>query len=255
MSLVRKLIRKLYPHGEVRTVLRGPVRGMRFVVVPGMGATYALGTDSMNWHFLRKRVREGDVVYDVGANCGQMAMFFSRRIGAGGNVYSFEPVPQNAAILRRNLAMNRCANVEVIEAAVAADSEPRRFCFDAAHHTMGTLEGAMVKLDAWQTTLEVPCVTLDDVLAKGARPPDVIKIDVEGAGLGVVEGACRLIEEHRPAIYFELHAADDAAPELQAVRMLRDRWGYQIQDLNGNLDGQLGPMWGGAVWCEPPDTQ
>lgn len=255
MSLVHKLIRKLYPHGEVRTVLRGPVRGMRFVVVPGMGATYALAADTLNWHFLRKRVHEGDVVYDVGANCGQMALFFSCWVGAGGGVYSFEPAPENVKTLRRNLAMNSCSNVEVIEAAVAADSQPRRFCFDAAHHTMGTLEGAMVKQDAWQTTLEVSCVTLDDMLVKGSRPPDVIKIDVEGAGLGVIEGANRLIEAHRPAIYFELHAADEDAPELQAVRMLRDCWGYRLLDLNGSVVENPGPMWGAALWCEPPEPQ
>jgi len=254
MKLLQKLVRTVYPHGAVRSVLRGPLRGMRFVVVPGMGATYALGTDSMNWRFLTGRIHEGSVVYDVGANCGQMAMFFSRKVGLKGQVLSFEPVPQNVANLRRNLTLNRCANVEVIEAAVAADSQPRRFCFDAAHHTMGTLEGAMVKLDDWEETFEVACVTLDDVLTKGARPPDVIKIDVEGAGLGVVEGACALIETHRPAIYFELHAADEVAPELEAVKMLRDRWGYRIQDLDGTMDAKLSPMWGGAVWCEPPAT-
>ncbi len=225
---------------------------MRFVVVPGMGATYALGMDSMHWQFLKGKVNEGEVVYDVGANCGQMAMFFSRRVGAPGRVYSFEPVPQNVKILRQNLAANCCTNVEVIEAAVAVDSMPRRFCFDAAHHTMGTLEGDMVKLNRWQTTLDVSCVTLDDILAQGARPPDVIKIDVEGAGLGVVEGACRLIETHRPRIYFELHACAEDAPELQAVQMLRDRWEYRIHDLNNNLAGGFGPVWGGAVWCEPP---
>jgi FkbM family methyltransferase len=255
MSLLQKLVRCVYPHGSVRSVLRGPLRGTRFVVVPGMGATYAFGKDSMNWRFLAEHVQPGDVVYDIGGNCGQMAMFFARRVGGKGRVLSFEPVPQNVATMRWNLSMNRCANVEVIEAAVAADSEPKRFCFDAAHHTMGTLEGAMIKLDAWEETFQVSCVTLDGILAEGAAPPNVMKIDVEGAGLGVVEGACALIEAHRPAIYFELHAADEAAPELRAVRMLRDRWGYRLQDLNGNMDGELGPMWGGAVWCEPPESK
>ncbi len=251
MSLVRKLVRKLYPHGEVRTVLWGPLRGMRFVVVSGMGATYALGLDSMNWKFLAGRLKRGAVVYDIGANCGQMALFFSRMIGAEGKVFSFEPVPQNISSLRRNLELNHCGNVEVIEAAVAADTQPQRFCFDSACHTMGTLEGAMVKLDQWSTVLEVPCLTLDGLLDQGCRPPQVMKIDVEGSGLGVVEGAYRLIEKHRPAIYFELHAADENAPELRAVRLLRERWGYQITDLNGTLQHELSPMWGGAVWCEP----
>ena len=251
MSLAQTLARKLYPHGAVRTVLRGPLSGTRFVVVPGMAATYALGVDSMNWRFLSKRLHAGDVVYDIGGNCGQMALFFSHGVGVAGRVYSFEPVPQNAATLRRNLALNACGNVEVIEAAVAADAQPQTFCFDAAHHTMGTLEGAMVKLDTWDTTFQVACVTLDGMIAQGARPPQLIKIDVEGAGLGVIQGGVELIERHRPSIYFELHAADENAPELQAVRLLRERWGYRVTDLNGTLQNKLSPMWGGAVWCEP----
>jgi FkbM family methyltransferase len=251
MSLAQILARKLYPHGAVRTVLRGPLRGTRFVVVPGMAATYALGVDSMNWRFLAERLHAGDVVYDIGGNCGQMALFFSQQVGETGKVCTFEPVPQNAATLRRNLALNACGNVEVIEAAVAADAQSQTFCFDTGNHTMGTLQGAMVKLSVWDTTFQVACVTLDGMIAMGSRPPQVVKIDVEGAGLGVIEGGVELIERHRPAIYFELHAADENAPELQAVRWLRERWGYRVTDLNGTLQNELSPMWGGAVWCEP----
>ncbi len=250
MSPLSRVARLLYPTGRIRTVLRGPLRGTRFVVVPGMAGTFALGIDSMNWSFLRDRVRPGDVVYDVGGNCGQMALFFSRKVGREGQIVTFEPVPQNVEILRRNLALNSCVNVEVVEAAVAADPTPRLFCFDSAHHTMGTFEGALVKLSAWDTTMKVSCVTLDGHLAEGGRPPQVLKIDVEGSGLDVIEGAVALLENHRPAIYFELHAAVEDAPELQAVKMLQHRWGYRITDLNQTLRHPLGRMWGGAVWCE-----
>lgn len=245
-------IRLFYPRGSVRRVFRGPLRGTRFVVVPGMGATYALGMDTMNWKALGPHLRGGATVYDVGGNCGQMALFFSRMTGTNGRVFSFEPVPQNAAIMRRNLELNQITNVEVIEAAVAADDQPRTFCFDARHHTMGTLAGAMVKLAAWEETFQVPCLTLDGFLANNERPPDILKIDVEGSGLGVVEGAETLIEQHRPGIYFEIHAADEDDPELRALQLLQKRWKYRIHDVEGTLQDKVGPMWGGAVWCEPP---
>lgn len=251
MRIWHRLARVFYPLESIRTVLRGPLRGTRFVAVPGMAATYALGIDSMNWRFLKRQVKHGTVVYDIGGNCGQMALFLSQMVGPKGKVFTFEPVPQNTAILRQNLELNACGNVEVIEAAVAASELPATFCFDSAHHTMGTIEGKMVKLDAWDTTFTVPCVTLDRFLERGGAPPQLLKIDVEGAGLEVVEGAAALIETHRPAIYFELHASDATASELQAVQMLRERWGYQVTDLKGSLQASLNPMWNGAVWCEP----
>ncbi len=252
MTWAKKIARRLYPHGSSRKVLRGPLKGTYFVVVDGMGVTYALGQDYWNFSFFLRRIARQMTIYDIGANCGQMALFFSRQVGPGGRVFSFEPVPSNAATLRQNLSMNECDNVEVIEAAVAADAQTRTFCFDTAHHTMGTLQGAMVKLDQWDTTFDVQCITLDSMIESGkAPPPQVMKIDVEGAGLDVIQGALTLIQTHRPGIYFELHAADSEAPELRALRLLRDEFGYEIRDLNGTLHDNLGPQWGAAVWCEP----
>ena len=89
MSFVHRLVRQFYPHGSVRTVLRGPLRGLRFVAMPGMAATYALGLDHLNLPFLSTQVRAGYVIYDVGGNCGQIAPDFPRVTGADGRVYSF----------------------------------------------------------------------------------------------------------------------------------------------------------------------
>lgn len=251
MSFFHRLVRQFYPHGSVRTVLRGPLRGLRFVAMPGMAATYALGLDHLNLPFLSTQVRAGDVIYDVGGNCGQMALYFSRVTGADGRVYSFEPVPQNAAVFRRNMELNGISNVELTEAAVSSSHEPQVFCFDDSDHTMGTLRGSVVTPGAFKTELQVSCLTLDSFLEAGARPPKIVKIDVEGSGLGVVEGAVNLFEKHRPAVYFEIHASQEDAPELRAVRMLQDRWGYRIKDLSGKMPDGLRPVWGAPVWCEP----
>ncbi|MBN8420536.1 MAG: FkbM family methyltransferase [Verrucomicrobia bacterium] len=251
MKLSHVLARMFYPYGKSRTVVRGPLKGFKFVVTPGMGVTYAFGSDSINWRFLASCVNPGDVVYDVGGNCGQMALYFSAWSGLAGAVYTFEPAFHNLEILRKNVQLNQMHNVEIVAAAVAADSQSHIFCFDPVCHTMGTLRDAMVRSEAGTTTFEVPCVTLDEFLASGKRPPEVIKIDVEGSGLGVIEGACKLIETHLPKIYFELHAADENARELQAVRMLRDRWGYRLFDLKGIEQKNPAPMWGDALWCVP----
>jgi len=251
MSLLHTLVRKLYPHGSVRTVLRGPLRGTRFVAMPGMAATYALGLDHLNLPVFSQHLGSGDVIYDVGGNCGQMALFFSRVVGGQGRVYSFEPVPQNAAVFRRNLALNSIDNVELTEVAVSSNNEPQVFCFDDSDHTMGTLRGSVVTPDVFKTELRVSCITLDSLLSSGARPPRVVKIDVEGSGLGVVEGAVEMFEKHRPAVYFEIHASKDDSPELRAVRLLQERWGYRVTDLSGKMPQGLCAAWGAPVWCEP----
>jgi FkbM family methyltransferase len=249
--MIDRLIRILYPHGAVRTVLRGPMRGMRFTVVPGMGATYALGVDFLNLASLKTRVKPGMTVWDIGANCGQMALYFSRAVGQTGKVYSFEPAPANATILRNNVAANALTNVTVVEAALAREPGVRAFVFDGHDHTMGSLDGLALKLPGRQATLDVKCESVDHLMDDGFQPPDVIKIDVEGAGAEVIAGAERTLTRHRPQIYFELHADHRDSPELLALQRLRDQWGYRVTVIQGSLEEEPHQLWGATVWCEP----
>ena len=57
----QQLVRLLFPYGSERRVLRGPARGMRFVVEPGIGFTYALGTDAAR----TQRAYDGSEFVDV----------------------------------------------------------------------------------------------------------------------------------------------------------------------------------------------
>jgi FkbM family methyltransferase len=252
MSLKHKLIRLIYPHGSVRTVRRGPISGVHFVVSPGMGATYAWGVDAMNQSFLVEKVKPGSVVYDVGANRGQMALYFSRLVGPTGKVFSFEPAPDNFALLEKNLGLNpSAANVKPFKLALAADNQPRQFCYDTQGHTMGTFADKIAKLEKWTNQFEVQCDTLDHLLSTGLPKPDLIKIDVEGAGAEVLKGAEQTLRTHRPMIYMEVHASSTAAPEWEALQRLKTDFGYLINDINGTFGENRGPLWGAAAWCDP----
>lgn len=249
-SIVHSVIRTLYPQHAIRSVIRGHHRGVRYHVQDGMGLTYALGLDHWNFHFLTPTIHPGMTVYDLGANRGQMALFFSTLVGPTGKVLAFEPVPENVNWLRKNLTLNDMSNVEVFPVAAAADDQPKRFCLDAGRHTMGTLEQNTGNDTWWNQVLEVKCLTLDSLLPSHP-PPDFLKIDVEGGGGDIIQGALQLLEKHRPYIYFEIHAGQPDAPELNALRLLKERFGYQITriDLPGN--DPFVPAWGMPVWCEP----
>jgi hypothetical protein len=54
-------------------------------------------------------------------------------------------------------------------------------------------------------------VRLDDEVASGTvPPPDLVKIDTEGAELAVLRGMTNILASYRPALYLEMHGADDA---------------------------------------------
>lgn len=250
-ELIRSLVRLAYPYGSIRRVRLGALRGMQFVVVPGMGGTYALGQDHWNFPLFGKRLHQGATVYDIGANCGQMALFFSRIVGSEGRVICFEPVPQNFAVLNRNIELNVITNVQTHCLALGADDRPKQFCYDEAHHTMGTFVDQMAKMDSLGGTIEVPCDTLDQFIARGNPVPDLLKIDVEGAGAEVLAGATHLLRTRRPAIYMEIHASNTSSSEWDALGRLRDEFGYGIQDINNTFDHTRGRDWDAVAWCEP----
>jgi FkbM family methyltransferase len=255
MSLKQKIIRLLYPHGSVRRVRRGAIRGARFVVSPGMGATYAWGHEVMNQGFLATKVRPGMVVYDVGANRGQMALYFSKFVGSAGKVLSFEPAPANFDLLERNLRLNDfAANVQPFKLALAADNQPREFTFHETDHTQGTFSDRITLLESWETLVkeQVQCDTIDQLVAAGQPVPHVLKIDVEGSGAEVLQGAIQTLREHGPAIYLEVHASSADAPEWLAFQKLQNELGYQVVALGESLEARRLPIWGGAAWCERP---
>src|SRR5690348_14799793 len=130
--------------------------------------TYELGTQKL---FCRI-VKPGDVVYDIGANVGFYTLLASVCAGPGGRVYSYEPLLENIAGLRKHIAMNQLSNCEIIEAAVSNSDGRARFN-SSRPRSMGQVSERGNEV--------VQTVRIDSLVnGKSILPPNVLKIDVEG---------------------------------------------------------------------------
>jgi FkbM family methyltransferase len=180
-------------HGEAAGMWIAP-----FQANPG----YALGTSEPHvQRFLAVNLRAGQVFYDVGANVGFLTLVGARAVGQSGRVYSFEPLPDNVAVLKHNVGLNRLSQVEIVEAAVADASGRSEFAIGTS--TTGRLTS---DARAEKSHLAVRTVSLDDAVAgMGFAPPHVVKIDVEGAEGRVLSGMAAIISEFRPVILCEIH--------------------------------------------------
>ena len=208
-------------------IAKGEAAGLR-IDATGFRAGYALGTsdpDEQAW--LARSVRRGDVLCDVGAAIGFFTLIGSRLVGDTGSVTAFEPLVGNIERLRANVTMNALANVEIVEAAVAAVSGVGLF------GTAGEWDQA--KLGAGD--MEVTVVSLDDHFA-GKRAPDVLKIDAEGSEIEVLRGAAGILSTTGPRILVEVHwlgpdFTDFVERELAPI-------GYTARKLSGApLDGAI----------------
>lgn len=148
---------------------------------------------------VRSLLRPGFRVADVGANIGYILLLFERAVGPGGSVACFEPEPENVTELRRNVEANGFANVEIFPVAVGA--------LPGTVSLRSGLNGAVAEDGSGDLT--VPMVRLDDALP---GPVDFVKIDVEGYEGHVLAGAQRLLAEHRPTLFVEIHPGFLAPP-------------------------------------------
>jgi FkbM family methyltransferase len=218
---------------RVGTLRVGIGQGLKFRAGPSNPA-YASGDSELPvQQTLARHVRPGHVVYDVGANVGFFSVLAARLVGPRGKVYAFEPVPDNATLAVENARRNDFGNVEVIGKAV--DRASGRAQIALARYAGGSMLSTVGRPpDDTGTTLAVEAVSLDDfVFRDGAPPPDVVKVDVEGAELGVLEGMRRLLREHRPVVLYEVDDEDAAVARRKydaCARLLEDA-GYEVAPL------------------------
>jgi FkbM family methyltransferase len=134
---------------------------------------------------LLAETRQGDVVYDVGANIGTHTMLFAMTVGEAGHVVSFEPEPATAQRLRNNVALNNLGNVQFYALALGERSGDASLEVDSragsGSHSMyrpGLGKAVTVR------------VAMGDALvqAEGLPIPNIVKVDVEGGEYQVLAG-------------------------------------------------------------------
>jgi FkbM family methyltransferase len=220
---LRWLIHRI-PKTAVLPVLQGPLRGARWVSGASDAGCWLGSYDTATQDLLVRRVPRGGVVYDIGANVGFFTLLTSRLVGPAGSVYAFEPLPANLELLRRHLALNRSANVTVFAAAAS----------DRDGHARFEGAGSTGRLSAEENgeagDREVPTVRLDGLVARGElKPPAVVKLDVEGAELAVLQGMETLLATVRPILLVEFHGRWIGNVDVDtACRELLKRSGYEL---------------------------
>lgn len=240
-SFAGRLLRlpfKLLPASAVLRIKSGRCKGLKWVVGSGIHScwfgTYELGKQQV----LEKFVRPGMTVYDIGANAGFYTLFFSRLVGSGGSVYAFEPLPENTVYILRHIAMNGLENVTLVNTAVSSENGVSPFTI-ASNNYMGSLGGT-------DATLNVPTMTLDELVENGYPVPDLVKMDVEGAEALVLQGAGRVLAEAKTTWFVALHGADASRRSVEILT----KAGYKVKRLDGSPVDDAGNT-GSEIYAEP----
>jgi FkbM family methyltransferase len=222
-ALLRR--RRLFVLGGLTPYVR--LDASSFDIASAVAYTMLTGThEPMVQEALRRTVRRGDTILDLGAGIGYFTLIGAALVGPQGRVIAVDPVAGNVAAIEANAAANELTNVEVLRAAVGASAGEAEVAVtaDAMWAVMSAVGDHPMRMAGEQ----VEVVSLDELIGAGRIPaPEVIKLDVEGSELAALDGMRGLLSERRPTLIAEMHATNGAFCErIEAL-------GYSVENLDG----------------------
>jgi FkbM family methyltransferase len=178
---------------------------------------------------MQRHLAAGDIFYDVGSNIGYNTVLAARLVGETGHVVSFEPNPEVAERLRGNLARNALENVHVVEACVSA-SGADRLQLNLPPPSVPNPGRATTLPTEGFTAVECAAVRVDTLVEAGRiPPPNVIKIDVEGAELDVLDSMEAQLRHSGRKLVVMLEITRREGEQSEVERHLRGR-GFDLED-------------------------
>ena len=145
-------------------------------------------------------LREGDVVWDVGANVGYYTKRFAETVGPNGHVVAFEPFPTTAERLRAQLQDTPNHSLQTL----ALGAEHGKVTMQDGGDELGATSRIVRAVDGG---VVIRIATGDSVLVQNEAPaPSVLKIDTEGFELDVLRGMGSLLRmPNVRAVFVEVH--------------------------------------------------
>jgi len=226
MDIIKRIARALRPARTYKpiwnTLSFAPLTGVRLFFDPTgswqkkiMSGDY----DTFLFEAVSTLKPEGKVIYDIGSHIGFHTLYFAQLVGPQGTVVAFEPNSANFERLRMNVHENPTLADHIQAFNVAASDKAGTVTFTTNNNIESgrSTGGFLDKADTYwskdvfkqkgfsETTVEA--VAVDDVTASlKLPPPQIMKIDVEGAEYQVLLGARQTLTKHKPIIFVEVHS-------------------------------------------------
>jgi FkbM family methyltransferase len=184
-------------------------------------------------------IKPCDVFYDIGANIGFFSVLAGRLTGSAGRVFAFEPVPENASLIERNRRLNHLNNIEILRMAASLHSGKSELLL--AHCAGGAVLKSAGTPPDQSGSMVVETRSIDALVQRREiQPPDIVKIDVEGAEMNVLLGMAEVLDQWGPKIIIEVDDADKTRcqEKLRACIEFLETFGYRSEVLpNSYPDG------------------
>ncbi|MDQ5957612.1 MAG: hypothetical protein QG614_587 [Patescibacteria group bacterium] len=183
-------------------------------------------------HFLsviKEHLKEGGTYVDIGSNIGQHALFSSVVVGNTGKVIAFEPVKRIYEQFLKSVDINNFKNIILYNNGCGERVE--NLPIYSSNENAGA--SSVLSSDNKQKIGDIDIIVPDDILIKEDKI-SLIKIDVEGFELEVLQGLKNTISKFKPIIFIEYspyyYRMKDANKGKEIIQFLKS-FNYNIFDI------------------------
>jgi len=234
----------------LRTVLieGGQAEGIKINLPSGLKSYYSKMADG-NYEpyilnsLLATKDLSGKVIWDIGTHIGYHALLFAKYAGSKGKVIAFEPNPENQRLFKNNIVLNNnLEDIIAVRTEALSDKAGKTKMLISPDPTSASSSGSHIKGVSTSYSkevykefreIEVEMNTIDDLVNNNAvPPPDVIKMDVEGAEYAVLKGGEEVLRNKKPVMVIEIHTVETMHNVLNFLSNL----GYSTKILDSDSE-------------------
>jgi FkbM family methyltransferase len=224
-TFVHKLLNRVQPGESQIFDCQGALSGYRMCIDWTRFRSFVYGTwEPAVTSAIVATVQPGMTVIDIGAHIGYYTLLFAKCVGSAGQIFSFEPLAGNYALLQKNIGLNDLRQVHALNEAVFSRTGEITITVPDEQPNPGS---GSVYLEAGAQNFLVHATTVDAFCQQSSIRPDILKMDVEGAEYEVLRGAKATIDRFRPSMMIELHHFDGNLAAHPVPDLLAG-WDYQI---------------------------
>jgi FkbM family methyltransferase len=174
--------------------------------------------EPMETGLIKRQVKPGAAVIDIGANIGYYTLILARLVGEKGQVLAFEPEPRNFALLKKNVEINHYNNVTLIQKAVSNETSKIKLYLNPRSMADHRIFDSHDK----RPTINAEAIRLDDYFQNYTGKVDFIKMDVQGAEGKALQGMLNVLTmNEKIELAMEFSPAALKASGIEAEECLR----------------------------------
>jgi FkbM family methyltransferase len=168
------------------------------------------------------------VAYDIGAHVGFITLVLAERLSSDGKVFAFEPAPENIAVMQQLIIENSLQHKVSLLPFALTNLNGNQKLIKWKSSSMYLLESALDGQNACDcSSTNVTTCTLDSFVFEQLNPPpELIKIDVEGAEALVIQGGLRTLDVYSPKLIIEIHGPKNAQKIWELLRSFCYSWDH-----------------------------